>query len=166
MLLHTEGMFWKFAFRSFFPREGVSLQGGGRGTALLRGRQFACPPRKALLLSTKPLGCPTVMEKHKQMLARNSTSLLAQWGLCYTPLNVTRFKLIFGDTWISMALTSPSTKEKWSWNWILWILSPFSLQDCPKISVYLFLVYSSTHHVFLSVPILANLQSCDAGNLE
>lgn len=46
----------------FSTLRGMSVQGGGQGTALPSGHQFMCLP-KAPLFSTKPLGCTAMLAK-------------------------------------------------------------------------------------------------------
>ena len=91
---------------------------------------------------------PPVKEKHGHTSAQRSTSLLLPRGLCHTWCNGIGFKLIFRNVWIRKNLTSHSTGEQWSLSWefkfncicLFWVWSPFSLEDGPKIPVYLFLL--------------------------
>lgn len=115
-------------FDTFFHLRGVSLQGGSQGKARLSGHQFTCPPRKALLFSTKPLGGPTGMGKSEQMSAQNSTTPSAWWGSRGTRFTVTSFKLLFRNMWLRMTLNFTQHKREMGFklDLLFWVVSLFS----------------------------------------
>lgn len=170
MLLHTKEIFWKFAFWYLFPLErGLTTGRWPRNSTSQRPPVHRSPSAffgSAFLSQT--IGLPSRDGKSEQMLARNSVTSSARWGLRHTQFIVTRFKLLFRSMWLRMTLTSHSTKEKWSLNWIccfeFWV--PFHYNRVQKNTCVSFIVFSSAHCVSMSIPSQTDLQTCDAGHSQ
>lgn len=132
----------KSAFRYFFsPLRGSHYRKVAQEQHFLGATNSQSPPQKALLFSTKPLGHPTVMEKHGQTSARAHSphwhheayvTLGVTWPVSSWCLETCELE------WLEL---HTAQKRKWSLSWIclFWVGSPFPLEHCPKIPVYLFL---------------------------
>lgn len=128
MLLHTKEIFWKFAFRYFFPLERGLTTGRWPRTALLGAISPHAPSPGSTLLN-QTLGCPPAMDKTSRRWPR--TPWPNPCAKAYVLHDVMWPVLsCFLETWLRMTLTSHSTKEKWSLSWICFVLgfkSPFTV---------------------------------------
>lgn len=120
MLLHTKEIFWKFAFRSFFPLERGLTTGRWPRNSTSRRPPVHMSPSKGSTFLSRTTGLPGCDGKKKKMSrCWPETPWPHRCDEAHvTQFTVTRFKLIFRNTWIGMTLTSHSTKEKWSLNWL------------------------------------------------
>lgn len=125
-------------FDTFFPLERGLTTGRWPRNSTSQWPPVHRSPSKVFAFLSQTIGLPSRDGKSEQRLARNSVSSSAHWGLCHTQFNVTRFKLLFRNMWLRMTLTSHSTKEKWSLNWICCFEFLFIITVSKKIPVYLF----------------------------
>lgn len=108
MLLHTKEPFWKFAFRYFFPLERGLNTGRWPRNNTSQWPPVHISPQKALLFSTKPLGCPTVMEKTSRCWPRTPGP---PHGLRHTHNSVWPV-LMFRNMWMRMTFNFTQHKRE------------------------------------------------------
>lgn len=125
---------WLWTSDTLFHLRGVSLQGGGQGTALLDGHQLTWPLKR--LCSSPPNHWVAQQRWKKMSRCWPGTPWPHRCDEAHmTQFTVTGFKLIFRDMWIRTTSASHGTNEKWSLNWLCFVFSPFSPEHCPQKSL-------------------------------